>query len=34
MLNQFRFKRDDFREFLSYFYKTIIDKDEIMNFLY
>ena len=34
MLNQLRFKRNDFREFLSRFYKTIIDKNEIIKSLY
>ena len=34
MLNQLRFKRDDFREFSFHFHKVIIDKDEVMNFLY
>ena len=34
MLNQLRFKRDDFREFLSRFYKVIIDKNEIIKSLY
>ena len=34
MLNQLRFKRDDFREFLSHFHKIIIDKNEIINSLY
>ena len=34
MLNQFRFKWNDFREFWSRFYKTIIDKDEIIKNLY
>ena len=34
MLNQFRFKRNDFREFSFRFYKVIIDKDEVINFLY
>ena len=34
MLNQLRFKRDEFREFLIRFYKVIIDKNEIMIFLY
>ena len=34
MLNQFRFKRNKFREFVTRFYKTIIDKNDIINFLY
>ena len=34
MFYKSRFKRDDFREFLSRFYKIIIDKDKIMKFLY
>ena len=34
MLNQLRFKRDDFREFLFHFHKAIIDKNEIIKFLY
>ena len=34
ILNQLRFKRNDFREFSFRFYKIIIDKDEIMNSLY
>ena len=34
MLNQLRFERNDFREFSSRFYKVIIDKDEVINFLY
>ena len=34
MLNQFRFERDDFREFSFHFYKIIIDKDEIIKSLY
>ena len=34
ILNQFRFKRDDFREFSFRFYKIIIDKNEIIKFLY
>ena len=34
MLNQFRFKRTDFREFLFRFYKIIIDKNEIIKSLY
>ena len=34
MLNQLRFERDDFREFLFRFYKIIIDKNEIIKSLY
>ena len=34
MLNQLRFKRNEFREYLIRFYKVIIDKDDIINFLY
>ena len=32
MLNQFRFKRNEFRKFVIRFHKTIIDKNDIMNF--
>ena len=34
MLNQLRFKRNDSREFLIRFHKVIIDKNNIINFLY
>ena len=34
MLNQLRFERNEFREYLIRFYKAIIDKDDIINFLY
>ena len=34
MINQFRFKRNNFREFLFRFYKIIIDKNKIIKFLY
>ena len=34
ILNQFHFKQNDFREFLFHFHKIIIDKNEIIKFLY
>ena len=34
MLNQLRFKRDDFREFIIHYHKTIIEKNDIINALY
>ena len=34
MLNQLRSKRNDLRKSSSRFYKIIIDKDEIINFLH
>ena len=34
MFNQFRFERNDFREYVIRFYKVIIEKDNVMNVLY
>ena len=34
MLNQLRFKRNNFREFVVRFHKVIIDKNNITNILH
>ena len=34
MLNQLRFERNDFRKYVVYFHKIIIEKNDIINVLY